>query len=78
MTVELANLRDRLAKVAALLEAAEMAARDLPRKRRTPIRTLLDVAGDKLAGARAVAANIERSAARAERKAARRAEEERR
>ena len=84
MTVELANLRDRLTKVSALpkvsalLEAAQMAAKSLPRKRRAPIRALLGAAADKLAGARAVAANIDRTAARAQRKAARLSEGERR
>ena len=78
MTVELANLRDRPTKVAALLEAAQMAAKTLPRKRRAPICALRGAAADKLAGARAVAANIDRIAARAQRKAARLSEGERR
>jgi hypothetical protein len=59
---ELANLRTRLAQVAGLLEAAQVASRDLSIEHRTAMQALLEVAIDKLTGARAVADRLQRKA----------------
>ena len=53
MPATIGNLRERLSQVAALIEAAQLAANGLPQDQSAPMRTLLQFAADKLTGARA-------------------------
>lgn len=64
MADDIANLRTRLAQVAGLLEAAQVASKDLSGEHRAAMQALLQVAADKLTGARAVADRLERKQGR--------------
>jgi hypothetical protein len=58
MAASIGNLIDRIGQVAALVEAARLAAGALPPEQRVAIAALLERAGRELEGARQVARNI--------------------
>jgi hypothetical protein len=57
------KLRDRLCQATALVDAALMAAKDLPIEHRVAMQTLLKVAGDRITSARDLADRLDRRAA---------------
>ena len=58
MPVTIGNLRERLSQVAALIEAAQLAANGLPQDQSAPMRTLLQFAADKFTGGFALGGKI--------------------